>query len=241
VEARLANLPPCLIGMEACTGAHHLSRKLQALGHDARLMPAKYVRPYSKGEKNDGPAQSRPETRSERALCRDVQVNLAYRWFCGSRSRTRAGPFGIFARSFWSTRLLEWHNAAAVFNGPRRIGMRAKTRNASTPRLCRGIRARRQAATVNAIGKCARLAHEAARSPRDAAAAAAASATSARSTGSATSGTAPASAAASALSVLLAELARSGVFLVENKERAEADVEDFLFTETDLWVRRGIP
>ena len=53
VEARLANLPPCLIGMEACTGAHHLSRKLQALGHDARLMPAKYVRPYSKGQKND--------------------------------------------------------------------------------------------------------------------------------------------------------------------------------------------
>ena len=53
VEARLANLSPCLIGMEACVGAHHLSRKLQALGHQARLMPAKYVRPYSKGQKND--------------------------------------------------------------------------------------------------------------------------------------------------------------------------------------------
>src|SRR3974377_479318 len=53
VEARLANLSQCLIGMEACVGAHHLSRKLQALGHDARLMPAKYVQPYSKGEKND--------------------------------------------------------------------------------------------------------------------------------------------------------------------------------------------
>jgi transposase len=53
VEARLANMPPCLIGMEACVGAHHLSRKLKALGHDARLMPAKYVRPYSKGQKND--------------------------------------------------------------------------------------------------------------------------------------------------------------------------------------------
>jgi hypothetical protein len=39
--------------MEACVGAHHLSRKLQMLGHDARLMPAKYVRPYSKGQKND--------------------------------------------------------------------------------------------------------------------------------------------------------------------------------------------
>ena len=53
VDVRLANMPPCLIGMEACVGAHHLSRKLRALGHDARLMPAKYVRPYSKGQKND--------------------------------------------------------------------------------------------------------------------------------------------------------------------------------------------
>ena len=53
VEARLANIPPCLIGMEACVGAHHLSRKLQSYGHDARLMPAKYVRPYAKGQKND--------------------------------------------------------------------------------------------------------------------------------------------------------------------------------------------
>ena len=53
IEARFANMPPCLIGMEACVGAHHLSRKLRTLGHDARLMPAKYVRPYSKGQKND--------------------------------------------------------------------------------------------------------------------------------------------------------------------------------------------
>ena len=53
VEARFANMPPCLIGMEACVGAHHLSRRLKALGHDARLMPARYVRPYSKGQKND--------------------------------------------------------------------------------------------------------------------------------------------------------------------------------------------
>src|SRR5215510_292218 len=53
VESRLANMPPCLIGMEACVGAHHISRKLKDLGHDARLMPAKYVRPYSKGQKND--------------------------------------------------------------------------------------------------------------------------------------------------------------------------------------------
>jgi transposase len=53
IEARFANMPRCLIGMEACVAAHHLSRRLQAQGHDARLMPAKYVRPYSKGRKND--------------------------------------------------------------------------------------------------------------------------------------------------------------------------------------------
>src|SRR5437016_5338039 len=61
VEARFANMPPCLIGMEACVGAHHLSRKLKAFGHDARLMPAKYVRPYSQG------AEERlPRCRSDR-------------------------------------------------------------------------------------------------------------------------------------------------------------------------------
>src|SRR5258708_27302722 len=55
VEARLANLQPCRIGLEACVVAHHLSRTLKALVHDPRLMPAIYVRPYSKGQKNDYP------------------------------------------------------------------------------------------------------------------------------------------------------------------------------------------
>ncbi len=53
VVVRLANLPPCLIGMEACVGAHHLSRRLVALGHDARIIPAQYVKPYLRGQKND--------------------------------------------------------------------------------------------------------------------------------------------------------------------------------------------
>ena len=42
---------PTFLKVEA--GDHHLNRKLKALGHDARMMPAKYVRPYSKGQKND--------------------------------------------------------------------------------------------------------------------------------------------------------------------------------------------
>jgi transposase len=48
-----ANLPPCLIGVEACTGAHHMARRLQAHGHVVRLLPPQYVRPYVKTSKND--------------------------------------------------------------------------------------------------------------------------------------------------------------------------------------------
>jgi transposase len=40
IERRLANVPPCLIGMEACSGSHHIGRRLTALGHDVRLIPA---------------------------------------------------------------------------------------------------------------------------------------------------------------------------------------------------------
>src|ERR1700757_3180286 len=50
---RLANMTSCLIGMEACAGAHHIGRQLAALGHEVRLIPAKYVKPFLKGHKND--------------------------------------------------------------------------------------------------------------------------------------------------------------------------------------------
>ena len=40
-----ANLPVCLIGMEACGGAHHWARELAKLGHEVRLMPPRYVKP----------------------------------------------------------------------------------------------------------------------------------------------------------------------------------------------------
>lgn len=48
-----ANLPPCLIGMEACGSAHHWARKLQALGHTVKLIAPQYVKPYVKRHKND--------------------------------------------------------------------------------------------------------------------------------------------------------------------------------------------
>src|SRR6266568_974792 len=48
-----SNLRECLIGMEACGGAHFLGRALREQGHDVRLMPAQYVKPYVKTNKND--------------------------------------------------------------------------------------------------------------------------------------------------------------------------------------------
>jgi transposase len=48
-----ATLPPCLVGLEACAGAHWWARELAKLGHEVRLMPPQYVRPYVKRNKND--------------------------------------------------------------------------------------------------------------------------------------------------------------------------------------------
>jgi len=48
-----ANLPACVIGMEACASSHHWARKLQGLGHTVRLMAPQFVKPYVKTNKND--------------------------------------------------------------------------------------------------------------------------------------------------------------------------------------------
>lgn len=50
----MAQLPPCLVGMEACSGAHHWARELQKHGHRIGIMAPRFVAPYRKSEKNDG-------------------------------------------------------------------------------------------------------------------------------------------------------------------------------------------
>lgn len=70
VERFFAALPPTVIGLEACGGAHHWARVLQRLGHEVRLLPPQYVKPYVKRGKNDAAdaaaiceAMSRPAMR----------------------------------------------------------------------------------------------------------------------------------------------------------------------------------
>src|SRR6056297_2727860 len=48
-----AGLEPCLVGLEACAGAHYWARELSALGHEVRIMPPSYVKPYVKRGKTD--------------------------------------------------------------------------------------------------------------------------------------------------------------------------------------------
>jgi transposase len=50
---QFSNTPACLIGMEACCGAHHLGTALVAQGHEVRLIPPQFVRPFVKSNKND--------------------------------------------------------------------------------------------------------------------------------------------------------------------------------------------
>ncbi|NJM92541.1 MAG: IS110 family transposase [Rhodospirillaceae bacterium] len=65
VEKFFAKLAPAVVGMEACGGAHHWGRVLQAMGHEVRLMPAAYVKPYVKRNKTDG--------RDAEAICEAMQ------------------------------------------------------------------------------------------------------------------------------------------------------------------------
>lgn len=60
----VANLPPCLIGMEACAGSHYWARELGKLGHTVKLMAPQFVKPYVKSNKNDA--------RDAEAICEAV-------------------------------------------------------------------------------------------------------------------------------------------------------------------------
>jgi len=78
----LSEIPACTVAMEACCGAHHIARACEKMGHQARLMPAHYVKPYVKVRKNDdrdaeaiAEASTRP-TMSFVAVKSEAQLDL---------------------------------------------------------------------------------------------------------------------------------------------------------------------
>jgi len=112
VAAYFSNLPSCLIGMEACASAHHWARKLQALGHEVRLIAPQFVKPYVKSNKNDAAdaeaiceAVARPsmrfvpikntEQQSVLALHRVRQAFVKARTAQANQIRGLLGEFGL--------------------------------------------------------------------------------------------------------------------------------------------------
>jgi len=84
VEKFFAQFPPVLVGVEACGGAHHWARVIGRYGHEVRLMPPSYVKPYVKRNKNDGrdaeaicEALSRPTMRFVPVKSVEQQATLA--------------------------------------------------------------------------------------------------------------------------------------------------------------------
>jgi transposase len=89
VLAFFQKLPPCLVGIEACALSHHWSRELQALGHTVRLMPAAYVKPYVKRQKNNAADAEAICEAVTRANMRFVESKTPEQQSCLMLHRTR--------------------------------------------------------------------------------------------------------------------------------------------------------
>lgn len=112
--AFFAKLPSCLVGLEACATAHYWAREIAALGHDVRLIPPRYVKPFVKRNKNDAadaeaiaeavirptmhfaPVKS-PEQQSVLMLHRARELLVRQRVMLINAFRGHCGEFGLTA------------------------------------------------------------------------------------------------------------------------------------------------
>ncbi len=107
---------PCLVGMEACATAHHWAREIASLGHEVRLMPPRYVKPYVKRNKNDAAdaaaiceavtrptmrfvAIKTPDQQSVLMLHRTRELMVRQRTMLVNAIRAHMAEFGIIART----------------------------------------------------------------------------------------------------------------------------------------------
>jgi transposase len=109
-----AELPHCLVGVEACSASHHWARELTQLGHDVRMMPARYVKPYVRRGKSDAidpeaicEAVGRPsmrfasiktvEQQSALSLHRSREILVKQETMLANLMRGCLGEFGVIA------------------------------------------------------------------------------------------------------------------------------------------------
>src|SRR6202167_1758662 len=114
VEKFFAQLAPCTVGMEACGSSHHWARVIGRYGHQVRLMPPAYVKPYVKRNKNDGrdaevicEAMTRPtmrfvpvktlESQAVLVLHRTRRLLVRQRTMSGNAFRSALAEFGVVA------------------------------------------------------------------------------------------------------------------------------------------------
>ena len=89
VLAFLAQQPRCVVAMEACGGAHHWAREIERLGHEARLIPPAYVKPFVKRQKNDAADAEAIAEAASRSTMRFVAVKSAEKQAAGLTFKTR--------------------------------------------------------------------------------------------------------------------------------------------------------
>lgn len=83
-------LPPCLVGLEGCSGSHYWAREIAALGHDVRLIPPIYVKPFVKRGKTDAADAEAMSEAGTRKTMRFVPIKSADQQAAAMVLRTRA-------------------------------------------------------------------------------------------------------------------------------------------------------
>jgi transposase len=120
IASRLANLPSCLIGIEAGLATHYVARELAALGHDVKQVPPTYAKPFRQGHKNDfrdahsvAEAVQRPTTRFV-PVKTDEQLDLQALHRVRSRLVSeRTAVVNRFAAFFWNAASLSGKDCAS--------------------------------------------------------------------------------------------------------------------------------
>jgi transposase len=115
------SLPPCIVAMEACCGAHHLGRLLQAQGHTVRLMSPEYVRPYVKAQKNDDRDAEAIAEAATRPTMRFVELKSADRLDIQTLHRVRDRLVGERTALINQIRAILLERGHAVAQGRRKL------------------------------------------------------------------------------------------------------------------------